>query len=80
MERYEFNKFYFFSRAIAKRSVLRLVIRPPNSIYWQRNYNSGKEVSEESATDARTAHVKVFHDPEHASFLELPTARQVKFL
>jgi putative CocE/NonD family hydrolase len=79
MERYEFNKFYFFSRAIANRSVLRLVIRPPNSIYWQKNYNSGKDVSEESATDARTAHVKIFHDPEHASFLEVPTAKPIKF-
>jgi uncharacterized protein len=80
IQRYEFNKFYFFSRAIAKRSVLRLVIRPPNSIYWQKNYNSGGDVSEESARDARTAHVKIFHDPEHSSFLELPTAKPVKFV
>jgi putative CocE/NonD family hydrolase len=79
IERYEFNRFYFFSRTIAKRSVLRLVIRPPNSIYWQKNYNSGREVSEESATDARTAHVKIFHDPEHASFLEVPTTKPIKF-
>jgi putative CocE/NonD family hydrolase len=78
IERYEFNKFYFFSRTLAKRSVLRLVIRPPNSIYWQKNYNSGGEVSEESARDARTAHVKVFHDPEHASFLEVPTSKPIK--
>ena len=79
IERYEFNRFYFFSRTIAKRSVLRLVIRPPNSIYWQKNYNSGKEVAEESAKDARTAHVKVFRDPEHASFIEVPTTRSIKF-
>ena len=79
IERYEFDKFYFFSRAIAKRSILRLVIRPPNSIYWQKNYNSGRDVSEESATDARTAHVKVFHDPEHAGFLAVPTAKPIKF-
>ncbi|HEV2120838.1 MAG TPA: CocE/NonD family hydrolase [Candidatus Bathyarchaeia archaeon] len=79
IERYEFNKFYFFSRTIAKRSILRLVIRPPNSIYWQKNYNSGKDVSAESATDARTAHVKIFHDQEHTSFLEVPTVKPIKF-
>jgi putative CocE/NonD family hydrolase len=80
IERYEFNKFYLFSRAIAKRSVLRLVIRPPNSIYWQKNFNSGGEVSEESAKDARTAHVKIFHDPEHSSFLEVPATKPIKFV
>jgi hypothetical protein len=55
------------------------VIRPPNSIYWQKNYNSGGEVSEESARVARTAHVKIFHDPEHASLLEVPTTKPIKF-
>jgi len=55
------------------------VIRPPNSIYWQKNYNSGGEVSEESARDARTGHVKILHDPEHASYLEIPTLKPVKF-
>ncbi|HKI75615.1 MAG TPA: hypothetical protein VKA28_00305, partial [Candidatus Bathyarchaeia archaeon] len=59
--------------------ILRLVIRSPNSVYWQKNYNSGKPVEEESADDARTAHVKIFHDPTHQSFLEVPTPEPIIF-
>jgi predicted acyl esterase len=29
-------------------------------------------VAEESAQDARTAHVTLYHDEEHPSYLELP--------
>ena len=75
INRYEFNSFRFFSRRIAKGSRLRLVLRSPNSIYWQKNYNSGGVVAEESGKDARTAHITLYHDPEHPSFLELPVAK-----
>jgi putative CocE/NonD family hydrolase len=69
---YEFNSFTFFSRRIAKGSRLRLSIKSPNSIYFQKNYNSGGVVVEEGAALARTAHVTLFHDVEHPSFIELP--------
>ena len=75
INRYEFNSFRFFSRRIAKGSRLRLVLQSPNSIYWQKNYNSGGVVAEESGKDARTAHITLYHDAEHPSFLELPVAR-----
>ena len=75
INRYEFNSFRFFSRRIAKGSRLRLVLRSPNSIYWQKNYNSGGVVAQESGKDARTAHITLYHDAEHPSFLELPVAR-----
>ncbi|MEE8608413.1 MAG: CocE/NonD family hydrolase [Nitrospiraceae bacterium] len=75
INRYEFNSFRFFSRRIAKGSRLRLVLRSPNSIYWQKNYNSGGVVAEESGKDARTAHITLYHDAEHPSFLELPVAK-----
>jgi putative CocE/NonD family hydrolase len=71
---YEFDGFFFFSRQIAKGSRLRLVIRAPNSIHWQKNYNSGGEVAAESGKDARTAYVTLYHDAEHPSYLELPIA------
>lgn len=74
INRYEFSSFTFFSRQIAKGSRLRLVIMCPNSIYIQKNYNSGGIVAEESGQDARTAHVTLYHDEEHPSFLELPIA------
>ena len=72
INRYEFNLFMFFSRRIAKGSRLRLVLRSPNSIMSQKNYNSGGVVAEESGKDARTAHITLYHDAEHPSFLELP--------
>ena len=72
ISRYEFDSFTFFSRQIAKGSRLRLVITCPNSIYVQKNYNSGGVVAQESGEDARTAHVTVYHGGEHPSFLELP--------
>ena len=75
INRYEFNGFFFFSRQIAKGSRLRLVLKSPNSIYWQKNYNSGGVVSEESGKDARTAHVTLYHDAEHLSFLEIPIVK-----
>jgi hypothetical protein len=74
INRFEFDGFTFFSRRIAKHSRLRLVIRAPNSIHVQKNYNSGGQVAEESAADARTAHVTLYHDEAHPSYLELPIA------
>jgi putative CocE/NonD family hydrolase len=70
--RYQFRDFFFFSRRITRASRLRLVIRCANSIFLEKNYNSGGVVAEESADDAHTAHVTLFHDEEHESYLELP--------
>lgn len=72
INRYEFRFINFFSRRIARGSRLRLLIRSPNTIYLQKNYNSGGVVSGESASDARTAHITLYHDAEHPSCLELP--------
>ena len=72
---YEFNGFNFFSRRIARNSRLRLIVSSPNSIYIQKNYNSGGVIAEESGRDARVAHVRLYHDASHPSCLELPIAR-----
>jgi putative CocE/NonD family hydrolase len=72
---YEFDGFTFFSRRIAKNSRLRLIVRSPNSIYSQKNYNSGGVVAEESGRDARVAHVTLYHDANHPSCLELPIVK-----
>jgi putative CocE/NonD family hydrolase len=69
---YVFDGFTFFSRQIAKGSRLRLVLNCPNSINWEKNYNSGGVVADETAKDARTAHIIVYHDAAHPSRLELP--------
>ena len=75
INRYEFNTFTFFSRRIAKGSRLRLLLRCLNTIYLQKNYNSGGVVAEESGKDARTAHITLYHDAEHPSHLELPIVK-----
>jgi len=72
---YTFDGFTFFSRRISKDSRLRLIISCPNSIYLEKNYNSGGIVAEESGGDARTAHVTLYHDKDHASYVELPVVR-----
>lgn len=68
----DFEPGLFVARRLMKGSRLRLVVTSPNSINWQKNYNSGGIVNEETGKDARTARVKVFHDAEHASAIDLP--------
>jgi putative CocE/NonD family hydrolase len=72
IERYEFTSFRFFSRRLEKGSRLRLVFSSPNSTFLEKNYNSGGEVADESRKDARTAHVTLYQDAEHSSYLEIP--------
>jgi uncharacterized protein len=70
--RYDFTGFSWFSRRVSKGSRLRLVITCPNSMFYQKNYNSGGVVADETAKDARTAHVALYHDAQHPSALEIP--------
>jgi putative CocE/NonD family hydrolase len=73
--RYDFTGFPWLSRRVAKGSRLRLVVACPNSIHFQKNYNSGGVVAEESGKDARTAHVVLHHDAERPSALEIPVVK-----
>jgi predicted acyl esterase len=75
MVRYDFNGFTFFSRQIAKGSRLRIVFGANNSPDVEKNYNSGGVVENETAKDARTAHITVYHDAAHPSTLELPIVK-----
>jgi putative CocE/NonD family hydrolase len=68
----DFDPGLFVARRLMKGSRLRLVVYSPNSIFWQKNYNSGGVVADETAKDAHTAHVKVYHDSQHASAVDLP--------
>jgi uncharacterized protein len=75
VEKYEFSGFMFVSRQLAKASRVRLVVAAPNSRNVEKNYNSGGIVADESAKDAKTAHVTLYHDAEHGSYLELPIGK-----
>jgi putative CocE/NonD family hydrolase len=68
----DFNPGLFVARKLAKGSRLRLVVTASNSIFWQKNYCSGGVVADETAKDARTCHVQVYHDAQHASSIGLP--------
>lgn len=75
ISRYEFKSFLFFSRRVAKGSRLRLFIRCPNTPGLQKNYNSGGIVANETAKDARTAHITLYHNADYPSYLELPIVK-----
>lgn len=70
--RYEFQRFHFTSRLVKKGHRLRLVIRPIDSIFTQRNYNGGGIVAKETLKDAKPVTVKLFHDQAHPSVLHVP--------
>ena len=74
--RYDFERFTFISREIRKSHRLRLVVGPVNSIHYQKNYNSGGIISEESRRDGRPVTVKLFHDEQHPSALHIPLGRE----
>jgi putative CocE/NonD family hydrolase len=74
--RYDFDKFPFFSRLVAQGSRLRLFLRCPNTIYLQKNHNSGGVVADETPAVARVAHVTVYHDAERPSALTLPVVER----
>jgi hypothetical protein len=70
--RCDFAPGLFVARRMAKGSRLRLVVTSPNSIFLEKNYNSEGVVAEETEKDARTAHVRILHDTDHASFIDVP--------
>jgi len=70
-------EFYWMARRIPAGARLRLTVAPFNSPAYQKNYNTGGRIGYESLEDARVAHIKVFHDAEHASQLILPLAASV---
>jgi putative CocE/NonD family hydrolase len=72
---YNFDNFLFTSRQLAAGSKIRMVFGPINSIYVQKNYNSGGIVAKETMKDARPVSVKLFHDAAHPSTLYVPIAQ-----
>jgi len=74
---YRFENFTFVSRLIRRGCRLRLTVGPINSIFSQKNYNSGKAVSDESVQDARVVTVKLSHGPNRLSTLTVPIGRGI---
>jgi len=72
VERYRFDTFWWTARRIQAGSRIRLVIAPLNDPAWQKNYNSGGPVMQESVEDAQMATVKLHLGPDRPSKLVLP--------
>jgi len=51
------------------------VVQSLNSAGAEKNYNSGGVVAKEAGKDAKTAHIKLLHDVEDSSALELPVVK-----
>ncbi|HEY6922283.1 MAG TPA: CocE/NonD family hydrolase [Steroidobacteraceae bacterium] len=73
--RYDFDHFTFVSRLIRKNSRLRLVIAPLDSIYNEKNYNSGGVVASATLQAARPVTVTLYHDRAHQSALFVPVGQ-----
>ncbi len=71
---YVFDTFWWTSRFIRRGERLRLILGPYNSIYTQKNYNSGKSVAQETLADAKPVTVRLMLGGEKASVLHLPIA------
>jgi predicted acyl esterase len=63
------------SRRVRRGSRLRLVVRSPASIQYQKNLNSGRPVIDETPADARRCRVLVHHETGRQTVLRLPVAR-----
>jgi uncharacterized protein len=70
--RYDFERLMFVSRQLQVGSRLRLTVGPINSMFSEKNYNSGNPVARESIDDARTVTVRLFHDESYPSALYVP--------
>lgn len=75
--RYDFDGFMFISRMVKKAHRLRLVIGPVNSIYYEKNPNTGAPVAQSSTDGALPVTVKLFHDAAHPSALHIPIATPI---
>jgi putative CocE/NonD family hydrolase len=69
---YSFDSFWFTSRLVKAGERIRLVLGPFNSIYTQKNYNSGNVVAFESRADARTVTASIAVSADYASVLYIP--------
>jgi uncharacterized protein len=72
---YVFDTFWWMSRMIRRGERLRLVLGPYNSIYTQKNFNSGKPVALETLNDTRPVTVHILVGGELPSVLHLPIAK-----
>jgi len=72
---YRFQDFPFAAWLCRRGARLRLVFGPINSIFSEKNYNTGGIVAEESRQDSRPVRVKLLHGADYCSTLIVPLGR-----
>jgi uncharacterized protein len=72
---YNFDSFTFVSRLLKRGSRIRMVLGPIDTIYTQKNYNSGTPVSMQSAREGVPVTVRVFQGQSHPSVVIVPMGR-----
>jgi putative CocE/NonD family hydrolase len=71
-QHYEFKSFTFASRLVKQGSRIMLALQAANSIQYERNYNSGGAVADETKKGGRLVQVTLIHDSSHPSALYVP--------
>jgi putative CocE/NonD family hydrolase len=72
---YVFKTPYMFVRKISSGSRLRLVIRNLNSPHYQKNFQSGGNIFEETSSVSKTGTFLLYHNNINNSFLEIPVLK-----
>jgi hypothetical protein len=72
--RYDFAHFTFASRLVCRGCRLEVLLTAANSIQYEKNYNSGGVVADETMESSRPVTVAIFHDAKHRSALYVPIA------
>ncbi|MEL7146794.1 MAG: CocE/NonD family hydrolase [Bacteroidota bacterium] len=78
IELYQFKSSFFTNRKLLKGSRIAIIMGPEESASSQRNYNSGKDVSEETKDDSVIATVTLYHSKKYPSHLKIPVRREKK--
>jgi putative CocE/NonD family hydrolase len=73
---YQIKTLNMFNRTISKGSRLRLMFGYLDSDQYQKNYNSGKDVSYETLKDAKTCTIKVHCSKKYPSSLSIPILKK----
>ena len=72
---YKIKSLYMLNKKVENGSQLRLIFGYLDTPDFQKNYNSGKDISYETATDAKTATIKLYCNKKFPSHLEIPTQK-----
>ncbi|MEO0612546.1 MAG: CocE/NonD family hydrolase [Pseudomonadota bacterium] len=75
IEPYVFDGFAWNAWKLPVGTRLRLTVGPFNDPYFQKNYNSGGRLGFETAEDARIATIRLHHNIDHPSALEIPLTK-----